>query len=160
MGMPTTDDWLTGAVIAAYVSRPFIALCRRRNAGAVLLDLGGSKDRVFVFVFCTVPVVSGIVGMFRIHRIMFDAAFILAGVGGWLIAWQTMRIQLREAGFWNSGRPIPWDRIEAFEVSEIGTLSLKLPGESLQFYCDVPPALRAKAEDVLASKCHAVQPNA
>jgi uncharacterized membrane protein YobD (UPF0266 family) len=158
IAVPVAAHWRWLPLVAPWLLALLLGLWRRRGTGAVLIDMGGSKDRGFLFVFSTALVVLGIVGIFRTHRIVLDTSLVLAGVGVGLITWQTMRFQLREAGFWSGNRLIPWDKIEAFEVSEIGSLSLKLSGKSQKFYCDVPPALRQQAEDLLASKCHALKP--
>ncbi|MGB7759835.1 MAG: hypothetical protein WBL61_08405 [Bryobacteraceae bacterium] len=72
----------------------------------------------------------------------------------------TRRFQLREAGFWRAGRLIPWDKIEGCEISARPALHLKMLGDRMKYCCDVPPALRSKAEETLASKCQALQPRA
>lgn len=160
MGRLTTDDWLAAAVIAAFALRLFVVLWRQRNAGAVLIDLGGSADQLFVFVFSGVLVAGGFLWIFRDHSIMLGALWVSVGMGVGLITLRTTRSQLCEAGFWRAGRLIPWDKIEAYKFSASPALHLKIQGERMKFYCDVPPALRVKAEDVLASKCHTLQPNA
>jgi len=147
-------------MVAPWLLALLLGLWRRRGAGAVLVDMGGSKNRGILFVFSTALVVGGIVAFFRTHRLMFDASFVLVGVGVGIITWQTMRFQLREAGFWNGNRLVPWYSIAGYEISSIGYLSLKLPDTDLQFYCDVPPALRQQADEILASRCHALQPKA
>jgi hypothetical protein len=88
---------------------------------------------------------------------MFDASLIFVGAGIGFIAWWTTRFQLCEAGFWRAGRLILWSDIEGYEITEIGALSLKVNGKSLKFYCDVPPAIRQQAEELLASKRKALQ---
>jgi hypothetical protein len=123
-----------------------------------LLDLGG-RNWAFWILGCLIASMA-VARFFLDYRAPFLAypTFLAMGIG--MIALGSRRFQLREAGFWPAGRLIPWDKIEAYQISETGSLSLKLPGKSLKFYCKVPPALRAKARDVLASKCHALQPNA
>lgn len=88
------------------------------------------------------------------------AALVFLGVVSGSIASGTRRSQFREAGFWAAGRLIPWGKIDAYEISAIGSLSLKRQVKSFEFFCDVPPALRQQAGDLLASKCQALQPRA
>jgi len=40
IAMPHGTDWWWVAMVTAYLLQPFVDLWRRRNAGAVLLDLG------------------------------------------------------------------------------------------------------------------------
>jgi hypothetical protein len=158
MAMPHGHEWIWVPALAGWMAILLDDLRRRRGVGAILLDLGG-RDWVFSALGCLFVSIA-------IARFFFDyrapllayPTFLAMGIG--MIALGSRRFQLREAGFWSKGRLIPWNQIEAYEVSETGSLSLKLPGKGLQFYCKVPPAVRAKAEDLLASKRHALQPKA
>jgi uncharacterized membrane protein YobD (UPF0266 family) len=157
MATANGTDWWVPIWIGVLLSVPVRNLWRRRGAGAVLLDIGLSKDR-YNLLLCVVLAAGGLFWIFREGWSVLRASMTLLGIGIGFIAWSTDRFQLRQAGFWNSGRLIPWDRIEAYEISEAGSLSVKTPGKDLKFCCDIPPALRSKTEQLLASKCPSLQP--
>jgi len=117
-------------------------------------------DRWFSLLVGGVIAAYGLTDIVYARGTTWSALFIVFGMGTGIIAWGTRRCQLREAGIWCAGRLIPWDKIEGYEISAIGALSLKMPGKSLKYCCNVPPALRQQVEDLLASKCQALQPKA
>jgi hypothetical protein len=157
MAIPFRLEWTRALAMAAWIALPLIGLWRRRGAGAVLFDLGG-RDRPLLVVGC-------LIGSVAIARFSFDrrellAFFAILAMGIGMIALGSRRFQLREAGFWRAGKLIAYDEIEAYEISETGSLSLKTPGETLKSYCKVPPALRSKTKELLASKCPSLQSKA
>ena len=160
MAMARGVDWWWVAFCAASFSSALLDLWCRRRAGPVLVDLGGSLDRWFSLLVGGVIAAYGLTDIVYARGTTWSALFIVFGMGTGIIAWGTRRCQLREAGIWCAGRLIPWDKIEGYEISAIGALSLKMPGKSLKYCCNVPPALRQQVEDLLASKCQALQPKA
>jgi hypothetical protein len=153
VAMARTLDWRWLLVVVPWALVPLIDLRRRRDAGAILLDIGGSGDRWHVLAYCGMVVAGGFAGMFSGYGAVFPAFFVFLGVGAGFITWRTRRFQLCETGFWSAGRLIPWERIESYAITAIGSLNLKISGKSPKFCCDVPQALRPRAEDLLASKC-------
>jgi hypothetical protein len=87
------------------------------------------------------------------------SSFAMLAMGIGLIDIGARRVQLREAGLWNAGRLIPWDKIEGYEITTAGSLSLKTPAGDVKCDCDVPPALRQQAEELLGSKCRVMRAN-
>jgi hypothetical protein len=135
-----------------WLAVPVTEVWRRKSAGAVLLDLGGCDRRLFECACGGLIVAGCLTGiLFSAAEMLFPfLAFLSMGVA--FIASGTRRFQLRETGILRPGRLIPWDKIEGYELSSIGTLSLKMKGKRLTFCCDVPSPLRVVAEELLASR--------
>jgi len=158
IAVPHGVDWVLLGFCALWLTVPVGDVWRRKRAGALLLDLCGSEDWLgFV-------IGGGLITTSFFTQVVFFAPgtqwwplIALSGMGFGFLASRNRRFQLREAGMLRPGRLIPWDRIEVYELSSIGSLSLKIPGRSWTFYCDVPPELRLKAENLLASRCRALQ---
>jgi hypothetical protein len=129
---------------------------RRKRAGAVLLDLRSNRVRWYGLVGAVTIALSQLVSRAAPRVLWFG--LLLLTVGFWLLESVPKRVQLREAGILLHGSLIPWGRIETCEVASIGTLSLKMPGKGWTFCCDVPPELRQSAQELLASRCQALQP--
>jgi len=152
--------WEWAAYSVLLLGRPFFDLWRVGRAGAISLDLGGSAGRWFYWLFAGLVAAEGIGSFFFGRGTVLHVPVVFFALGVGVVVWRTERFQLREAGIWCAGRLIPWDKIEGYEISAIGALSLKMPGKSLKYCCNVPPALRQQVEDLLASKCQALQPKA
>ena len=159
MAMPHGVDWRWIALAALWLAGPGARSWRWKGAGALMLDLGYSGGRLFDLAFGAV-VATGFTGVFPPRGMWPFTLLALLGAGVGFIVSGTRRFQLREAGFWNAGRLIPWDRIDAYEISETGSLNLKTPGETLKSYCNIPPALHSKTKELLATKCPSLQPKA
>jgi hypothetical protein len=148
------------ASAVALLAAPLFHLWRRRRAGAVLLDQGGSWVRWVVWLLGGWVSAVGIVEIFAARDVWLFGLAVVLGGGASFGAWSAYRFQLCEAGFWYPGRLIPYDKIEAYEISETGSLSVKTPGKPLKSCCNIPPALRSKTNELLASKCPSLQPRA
>jgi len=140
-------DWTWVVLAVCWFSLSAIDLWRRRGAGAVLLDLGGSLDRWFYLLLGGAIAANGLVNIIYVHGTRWSSwsvVLVVLGVGIGAIAWGTKRIQLREAGIWRGGRLIRWDKIEGYEISASPALHVKTQGMSMRYCCNVPPPLRSK----------------
>ncbi len=151
-------DWTWVVLAVCWCLLSAVDLWRRRGAGAVLLDLAGSLDRWSYLLLGGAIAAKGIIGIFNAHGTIWSAVLVVLGLSTGFIAWGTKRIQLREAGIWRGGSLIPWDKIEGYEISASPAIHVKTRGKSMRYCCDLPPALRSKVEDLLVSKCQALQP--
>jgi hypothetical protein len=142
------------------LGRPFFDLWRVGRAGAISLDLGGSAGRWFYWLFAGLVAAGGIGSFFFGRGTVLHVPVVFFALGVGVVVWRTERFQLREAGIWCAGRLIPWDKIEGYEISASPALHLKIQGKAMKYFCDVPPALRQQAEELLASKCPMHKPKA
>jgi hypothetical protein len=149
---PRGEDWFWLGISALVFPRLYAEARTRKRARDLLLDLRTSRARWYGLVSLLVVGLSLLV--LAVPRIRW-VGFLLLGLGYFMLAAAPKRFQLRERGILCPGKLIPWDKIESYELSSIGTLSLKMPGKKWTFCGDVPPGLRQKAQDLLASKCQA-----
>ena len=137
----------TALVLAA------IELQQRRSAGPVLLHLGRSSGRLGVFLALLLFAALLVVTVRQADTEGWFDAIGMGGAIGGLVLISTRRIEIRQAGLLGRGATLlRWEKIAGYEVTAIGSLTLKLrTGRSL-FYCDVPVESRAAVRDLLASK--------
>src|SRR5579864_2742901 len=147
------SDCLWLALSAGWFVIAGAGMWRRKHAGPVLLDLGRVDGHVIYLLIGVVVEVASMYGLFFLGRKMFVSLFFL-GWGFTLITNAQNRFQIRESGLFGRGlRMIKWEKITGYQISPIGTLSLKLQSGRWRFFCDVLPEVRPDATRILALKC-------
>jgi hypothetical protein len=150
---PDAGDWIWLAMAAMCLVKVGTGIRRRKNAGHVLLALGSVDGRVFYLLIGVVLAAASLLAMFFLHR-RFWFLLVPFTWGLSLIADAQRRFQIREAGLFGcDSNTIRWEKITGYEISPIGTLSLKLQSKKWTFFCDVPSEVRAEATRILALKC-------
>jgi hypothetical protein len=151
--------WLTMA--AGWFVTIGVDIGRRQKAGAVLLNLGANDGRGVYMLLGLLVEAGALYAMFFLGgRILFFSVFAL-GFGFFLIMDSQRRIEIREAGVFGRDRLIQWQEISGYEISPIGTLSLKSQSKKLTFLCDLRPEIRPEVARILALECsRPLQPGA
>jgi hypothetical protein len=150
---PEFGDLLWLAMAAGWFVTIGIDIRRRQKAGDVLLDLGANDGRRVHMLLGFLVEAGALYAMFFLGgRIVFFSVFAL-GFGFFLIMDSQRRIEIREAGVFARNRVIHWQEISGYEISPIGTLSLKSQSKKLTFFCDLRPEIRPEVARILALKC-------
>lgn len=159
---PNVWDWCLLVLAVGSLVTVGIDIWQRQKAGRVLLDLGGVDGRNIQLLIGVLFEAGALYAMFvPAARNIFFSLFAL-GFGLVLITGSQRRFQIREAGLLGRGRTvIPWRAVAGYEISSIGTLSLKLQSNKSIFFCDLRPEIRPEATRILAVKCsQPLQPEA
>jgi hypothetical protein len=157
---PEAGDWIWLAMAAICFVNAGTEIWRRKNAGPVLLDLGSVDGHgAYTLLGVLVEAASLYMLFFLRGRIWFSSLFFL-GWGFNRIIDAQRRFQIRGAGLFGPDRKmVRWDKIAGYEISPIGTLSLKLQSKKWTYFCDLMPEVRPEATRILALKCpEALQP--
>jgi hypothetical protein len=146
------DDWFWLVFGTIGFAVAVADLQRRRSGGPVLLDLGG-RTHPYDYAVTVVMMIAFLYTRMRFHADISFPLFGVLGLAACSILGATRRFQIRETGLLGRrNKLIRWEKIEAYEISPAGTLSLKIRNKGWTFFCDLSPERHPDVETVLKSR--------
>ena len=146
------DDWFWLVFGTVGFAVAVADLRRRKSGGSVLLDLGG-RTHHYDYAVTIVMMIAFLYTRMRLHADIRLPLFGVLGLASSSVLGATRRFQIRETGLLGRrNKLIRWEKIEAYELSPVGTLSLKIRDKGWSFFCDLSPERHPELETVLASR--------